>query len=289
MSSGLSGDVTAMDGTPAQDANVTVIDDSGRLVSRSKTDDQGAFAVDLASGTYTLYAYARPFLLSEQVTAIAPAQSIQLVLPIETMPEKDPVQVPEGPEHVKAADNLKQMGLVCKMFANEAQGARFPPLEPTVGVFLPEWKAIYPEYLTDRAVLFGNEDVSLCYFGYAVLTEENGLAFLDAYEALGPEAIHDQNIQVQPGKGTADTDTLYQLNEGLGEVFFGDASPVYSSVQADVPVMWEIPGDRPEAGGWVVFMDGHTEWVPYPGPFPMTEAFTARLREAMGLEPIAGP
>jgi len=28
-------------------------------------------------------------------------------------------------------------------------------------------------------------------------------------------------------------------------------------------------------------MDGHVEWKPYPGEFPMTEAFITRLRGLM--------
>lgn len=50
-----------------------------------------------------------------------------------------------------------------------------------------------------------------------------------------------------------------------------------AKLQSEIPVMVE----RPELhgnGGHVLYMDGHVEFVPYPGPFPMTEPFIEGLR-----------
>ena len=51
------------------------------------------------------------------------------------------------------ANNLKQCGLIIKMFANEAPNQWLPPLAPKSGS--PMWlkEAIYPEYLTDPVIL----------------------------------------------------------------------------------------------------------------------------------------
>jgi prepilin-type processing-associated H-X9-DG protein len=48
---------------------------------------------------------------------------------------------------------------------------------------------------------------------------------------------------------------------------------------SEVPVLWEAPSPHPEGpiGGFVLFQDGHVEWLRYPSKFPMTEAFMTRL------------
>jgi prepilin-type N-terminal cleavage/methylation domain-containing protein/prepilin-type processing-associated H-X9-DG protein len=60
-------------------------------------------------------------------------------------------------------NNLKQWGLVFKMYANESRGAKLPPLQVTTSVGetefweaagQPLYKAVYPEYLTDINIVF---------------------------------------------------------------------------------------------------------------------------------------
>ena len=91
----------------------------------------------------------------------------------------------EAARRASCANNLKQMGLVFKMYANEAQGERFPSMSPVQSwqitktsfivagsyykcghnnpgltppsggstEFVPNFSAIYPEYLTDFSIL----------------------------------------------------------------------------------------------------------------------------------------
>ncbi|HEO71439.1 MAG TPA: DUF1559 domain-containing protein [Candidatus Hydrogenedentes bacterium] len=74
----------------------------------------------------------------------------------------------ESARRSSCANNLKQMGLVFKMYANEAQGMKFPTLQiwsgKEVGGIkhaecktgfdgMPNGPSIYPEYLTDENVL----------------------------------------------------------------------------------------------------------------------------------------
>lgn len=57
-----------------------------------------------------------------------------------------------------------------------------------------------------------------------------------------------------------------------------------AKLQSEIPVMVERPelhGD----GGHVLYMDGHVDFVPYPGPFPMTVTFIDGLRSLDRLEP----
>ncbi len=61
----------------------------------------------------------------------------------------------ESARRASCQNNLKQLGIVFKMYSSEAKGACFPPLTPFanpggVPVFAaPDPAAIYPEYLTD--------------------------------------------------------------------------------------------------------------------------------------------
>lgn len=50
-----------------------------------------------------------------------------------------------------------------------------------------------------------------------------------------------------------------------------------------VPLMFERP-ERHGDGGHVLYMDGHLEFVPYPGKFPMTPAFIDGLRSLDAME-----
>ena len=67
----------------------------------------------------------------------------------------------ESARRSSCQNNLKQMGLVFKMYANEARGERYPYLKavncdgtPTIGLAtIPDMETLYPEYLTDFNVL----------------------------------------------------------------------------------------------------------------------------------------
>ena len=101
----------------------------------------------------------------------------------------------EAARRASCANNLKQMGLVFKMYANEWSG-RFPPMDyrqleaddpsrlgrPRPLAFL--WPAVYPEYLTDVAVIRCPSDI-------------NNATFFAAMEKL--RANQPVDIQSSPG------------------------------------------------------------------------------------------
>lgn len=67
----------------------------------------------------------------------------------------------EAARRASCANNLKQWGLIFTMYSNEASGQKFPPLEMELGCgsracfsFGPLVGAVYPEYLTDAAIIF---------------------------------------------------------------------------------------------------------------------------------------
>ena len=68
----------------------------------------------------------------------------------------------EAARRASCMNNLKQMGLVFKMYSNESKGEKFPPKGPLADAlnpcYAPDPASIYPEYLTDLNVLLCPSD-----------------------------------------------------------------------------------------------------------------------------------
>ena len=64
----------------------------------------------------------------------------------------------EAARRASCQNNLKQMGLMFKIYANESRGGKFPPKSMAPGNFLFSARATYPEYLTDLNVIFCPSD-----------------------------------------------------------------------------------------------------------------------------------
>jgi prepilin-type N-terminal cleavage/methylation domain-containing protein len=73
----------------------------------------------------------------------------------------------EAARRSSCQNNMKQFGLVFKMYANESPGQRFPGCAPFANMFMngmlifsaPHAAAVYPEYLTDL-------NIAKCPLGY---------------------------------------------------------------------------------------------------------------------------
>jgi prepilin-type processing-associated H-X9-DG protein len=80
---------------------------------------------------------------------------------------------------------------------------------------------------------------------------------------------------------------LYRLREGIERFFITDINNPAGSAQAqsELAVMWDCVTTKlseynhAPGGGNVLYMDGHVEFIRYPGEFPISEAF-ARVVEA---------
>jgi len=83
------------------------------------------------------------------------------------------------------------------------------------------------------------------------------------------------------GKGNVGGNTIFRLREGNERFLITDVSDPAASarLQSSIPIMWDRPGHHVPGGGNVLYMDGHVEFVRYPGKFPMTEKFMTRLEE----------
>lgn len=187
-------------------------------------------------------------------------------------------------------NNLKQIGLVCKMYANENQEQAWPrsfwgPARP---VLHPD--PIYPEYLTDPFVVHCPSDAetldpeatpqdqirasSYVYFGYALTNEDEMLAFIEAYPSFVEEGVDaTQDLPAPKGRGSFGGDTFVRLRDDLQNprgipVMFDAAADFGDSIE-----FMHIPG-----GANVLYLDGHVEFVKFPGKPPMTR----KILEALG-------
>jgi prepilin-type N-terminal cleavage/methylation domain-containing protein/prepilin-type processing-associated H-X9-DG protein len=119
----------------------------------------------------------------------------------------------ESARRTACVNNLKQLGLVLNLYATENK-ERFPPMSEASGTFMFEGKMLYPEYLTDAAILacpsdpdydpntnfklttsYGGADVgyvhpicittlSYVYIGYMLMTDGEMLAGFASYASL---------------------------------------------------------------------------------------------------------
>ncbi|MBI1321266.1 MAG: hypothetical protein GC168_20260 [Candidatus Hydrogenedens sp.] len=120
-------------------------------------------------------------------------------------------------------------------------------------------------------------DWSYVYLGYFIEDEAQLLAFADAYrEAIASGRDFTGDLPVGKGKGTGGGDSLRRM-QSLETLLASDAPPVKRP--SEIPVVIEWPENHRHPGGHVVYLDGHTEFVDYPGKFPMTPAVIAALRD----------
>jgi len=219
--------------------------------------------------------------LSNRLTIVELAISIGLfaILAIVLLPAM--ARHREAARRASCANNLKQIAIVMKMYANECNGL-WPPVSPITHNWMIDAASIYPEYISDLDVFmcpsspFRDPDVfqlkrnynhpgspvgsphpdcvsSLFYIytGRSILSDEQAVALFDAYYDVAPDvfAHDDLTLDVPAWEGSTRVEAV------VG--------------QSDIPVMWDrVPLDEREfshtpPGGNVLHMDGHVEFVRY--------------------------
>lgn len=189
----------------------------------------------------------------------------------------------------QCANRMKTLGLVSKMFANEADGEYWPPLSSEGGRLMVEPSSVYPEYANDpilytctgRVVtedLPEINDSHFAYLGYMLLNDDDVQQFAIAYnQTIVNGGDFSENLPFETSYG----DEIRRLKEGVERFLITDInSPALPlAPQSQVPIFIEWPENHEGlSGGHVLFMDGHVEWMPYPGEFPMTESTINTLR-----------
>jgi prepilin-type processing-associated H-X9-DG protein len=204
----------------------------------------------------------------------------------------------EAARRSSSANNLKQMGLVFKMYANESEGGLFPPMAAGTAAWLPDLRTLYPEYISDFHVLvspsasgasesieelediFASEPVdwdranaifreSYAYIGWAV-KDSRQLREVEA-ERMGAAIVTD--VEGMDSIIADEVGDLFPLREGIERFFITDINnPAGSAaMQSEIPVMIEVCGDRRTLkGAHVLFMDGHVTFITY-GQWPVVD------------------
>lgn len=264
----------------------------------------------------------------------------------------------EAARRASCANNLKQMGLTFKMYANESSNHAFPPMQferypanspdplDTYYTFCPMINAIYPEYMTDPAVLICPSDASntvsrfqdangnwnlhmhyktsattgvragsACYGYLGYLLDQVGdndpvdlvsanttyvkllsaslasstlnLQFIKWYDMMIQKfsiehdyLVAEKDLTVAVPYGNSQGSTIYRFKEGVERFLITDINnpAAGAKAQSSIYVMHDklsllaknynhLPG-----GANVLYMDGHVEFVKYPGPAPASTA-----------------
>jgi len=257
----------------------------------------------------------------------------------------------EAARRASCQNNLKQIGLVVKMYANESKGGKLPTLKKydlncdrvSSATFEPffDGPSIYPEYLTDPSVLTFPSDsagnaaskeaaagewtwyvngkyepcrfnaFSYNYFSFALTdslllndatrvnaedftTADFRVDFLAAFAerflpggtvdtewaAVGDDGVFEDDFALSDGG------TVYRLREGIERFFISDINNAAATNKAqseifichddlsagDPAKMNHVPG-----GGNALFLDGHVEFIKYPGETPISRAWAELL------------
>ncbi len=265
----------------------------------------------------------------------------------------------ESARRSSCANNLKQWGLVFKMYANESPGMKFPPIKrsavnpnassteciPNKDMafkvdLVPDGYAVYPEYLTDIKIFvcpsdsaprttdghwnipFADPNGKFCpglldnasYLYYGILlsadtvlsniSQINNPAWATAIDGgfigvLGGYMSDCENAFTSNNYGVFEEDltfnhvgsgtekTLYRLKEGIERFLITDINnPAASSKsQSEIMLMHDDSNGRTRdfnhlpGGANVLYMDGHVEFIKYPGSFPICPPFSVMMDE----------
>lgn len=143
-----------------------------------------------------------------------------------------------------------------------------------VGGLPADMNGIWPEYVSDFEAR--DQDVRARY--------EEALARHE--EGLEPNDPRTLRMMSRAYPHLHEMHVVCVLRSGVERFLITDVGNPFAAVklQSEIPVMVERPelhGD----GGHVLYLDGHVEFVPYPGLFPMTESFIDGLRSLDRLVP----
>ena len=154
----------------------------------------------------------------------------------------------------------------------------------------PDYKRFYHnlEFLDDQDA--DVDDWSYFYLGYEVKSEAEMEKFAEMYRtAYSAGKWLEGDLVVPLGSVEQKESVIPRMNVRL-PVIGPDAKrpPLPGKRGANIPVCVERIENNRNAGGHVLFLDGHVEFMEYPGRWPMTEKTVALLNELDRLGPQAG-
>ena len=135
------------------------------------------------------------------------------------------------------------------------------------------------------------DDHSYFYLGYVLQGDKDADRFAKFYTQSESPILPDnldvtfsEMVTVGPGSRRgrtprdtqvvrSSTSTIYHIREGIERFFITDINnPAASALtQSRIPVIVERPGHHEPDGGHVLYMDGHVEYLKYPGKWPRSK------------------
>ncbi len=202
--------------------------------------------------------------------------------------------------------NLRTLAIALITYADHDY---WPPLSSEPGRLMFDMDTLYPEHIQDPLLLlspadpiraqvksadltpaFCFENSSYFYIGYAVWDDETVEAFADAYKKrLEGGLPFDSDLPVD-----LPIEKLYRLDEAIrryGMMTYSELNkPKWEHLhhaRSEIPTLIErphlypgpfglylfapVPLSKPTLAGTVLYLDGHNEFIRYPGTWPMTE------------------
>ena len=185
----------------------------------------------------------------------------------------------------------------------EAHETYLPPLDPEPGrlmfaddtLYYPDYEPVawfwtYPGDQPNPAARPGEDarrhaaidDHSYFYLGYLVCDSAQAKAFARAYADRAAEGgAFDTDLIVPQGQGNFGTGRIHRLRTNLAPIAPKDLDETQRAVLlSKIPIIVQRPKKTCLGeGGIVLYLDNHVEYLPYPGPFPMTPECIDALKQ----------
>lgn len=187
----------------------------------------------------------------------------------------------EAARRASTQNNMKQIGLVLKMYANESPGELYPPMSPYKSLWMFDIERVYPKFLSDLSILVDLERpdadeiadelgelaradspdweritelaaLSFTYVGWAVTSTDDADLIAQSYAQLTPEQL---DLDLGPSG-----QTVHRLREGIERFMITDINnPAASAMgQSELPIVVTNPASE-HASANALFLDGHVE------------------------------